>query len=66
MSLEATLLVYAGAAPGNHLAFLCRLFPEIQALFIKMAMTIATMTTIAIRNMTATPITRVINNNQQQ
>ncbi|CAE8651824.1 unnamed protein product, partial [Polarella glacialis] len=27
---EASRLVYAGAAPGDHLAFLCRLFPEIQ------------------------------------
>ncbi|CAJ1418068.1 unnamed protein product [Effrenium voratum] len=27
---EAQLLVYAGAAEGHHLAFLCELFPEIQ------------------------------------
>ena len=27
---EAQLLVYAGAAEGQHLAFLCELFPEVQ------------------------------------
>eukprot|EP00913_Durusdinium_trenchii_P032528 g30453.t1 len=27
---EAQLLVYAGAAEGQHLAFLCELFPEIE------------------------------------